>query len=274
MKTRIYYLFLPFLAFMFSCDDFDRDEQLEYLGENVNMSTPLTVSQTEQYVLLEDFTGWNCPNCPKGTEEINSIISQYGDRIVVAAVHAGAFARPKPDNNNLDLRTDYGEKLLKKYGILSFPSLMVMRNGETSSTPSAWKGKVEEFLNSSEHDANISLGVDVFNDTLLVSTQVELLNDADGDLFLTLYVVEDGIVGIQNDNGTIKNDYVFNHVLRNGVKEDMPLSYEPLQKGDKVSKNYIMKTDAGWIIDNCKLVAILTKSNGNVIQVNQIEING
>ncbi len=273
MKTKTYYLLLPLLALVFSCDDFEQDEQLEYLGENVNMSTPLTVNQTEQYVLLEDFTGWNCPNCPKGTEEINSIISQYGDRIVVAAVHAGAFARPKPDNNNLDLRTDYGEKLLKKYGILSFPSLMVMRNGETSSTPSAWKSKVEEFLNSAEHDANISLGVDVFNDTLLVSTQVELLNNVDGDLFLTLYVVEDGIVGIQNDNGTIKNDYVFNHVLRNGVKEDMPLSYEPLQKGDKVSKNYIMKIDAGWVIDNCKLVAILTKSNGNVIQVNQIEIN-
>lgn len=274
MKTKTYYLLLPLLALVFSCDDFEQDEQLEYLGENVNMSTPLTVNQTEQYVLLEDFTGWNCPNCPKGTEEINSIISQYGDRIVVAAVHAGAFARPKPDNNNLDLRTDYGEKLLKKYGILSFPSLMVMRNGETSSTPSAWKGKVEEFLNSAEHDANISLGVDVFNDTLLVSTQVELLNNVDGDLFLTLYVVEDGIVGIQNDNGTIKNDYVFNHVLRNGVKEDMPLSYEPLQKGDKVSKNYIMKIDAGWVIDNCKLVAILTKSNGRAIQVNQIEING
>lgn len=274
MKTKTYYLLLPLLALVFSCDDFEQDEQLEYLGENVNMSTPLTVNQTEQYVLLEDFTGWNCPNCPKGTEEINSIISQYGDRIVVAAVHAGAFARPKPDNNNLDLRTDYGEKLLKKYGILSFPSLMVMRNGETSSTPSAWKGKVEEFLNSAEHDANISLGVDVFNDTLLVSTQVELLNNVDGDLFLTLYVVEDGIVGIQNDDGTIKNDYVFNHVLRNGVKEDMPLSYEPLQKGDKVSKNYIMKIDAGWVIDNCKLVAILTKSNGRAIQVNQIEING
>ena len=103
---------------------------------------------------------------------------------------------------------------------------------------------------------------------------MELLNNVDGDLFLTLYVVEDGIVGIQNDDGIIKNDYVFNHVLRNGVKEDMPLSYEPLQKGDKVSKNYIMKIDAGWVIDNCKLVAILTKSNGRAIQVNQIEING
>ena len=41
-------------------------------------------------VLLEDFTGQRCVNCPKGTEVIEQLLQTYGDSAVIAVgIHGG-----------------------------------------------------------------------------------------------------------------------------------------------------------------------------------------
>lgn len=36
----------------------------------------------ERVVLLEDFTGQNCVNCPAAHQEIDALVKQYGDALV------------------------------------------------------------------------------------------------------------------------------------------------------------------------------------------------
>jgi len=57
-------------------------------------------------VLLEDYTGHRCPNCPTGSSIIKkNLIPRYKDSLVVIAIHAGDLARPFDKFINQDFRT-------------------------------------------------------------------------------------------------------------------------------------------------------------------------
>src|SRR5690606_27366869 len=53
--------------------------------------------------LLEDYTGHTCGNCPAAAESAHQLAEQYGDKLVLMAVHAGFFSRLK----NPDYLTSY-----------------------------------------------------------------------------------------------------------------------------------------------------------------------
>lgn len=272
MKRIIYaILAIPFL--FASCDNFEESERLEFPeGETIN-STPITKIQTEQALLVEDFTGWDCPNCPEGTEILNQLKNTYGERLIVTAVHAGPFAKPKADNNHVDFRTPYGDALMSQFNITSFPYGVF--NRQTTDQRGNWAAKTEEYFASMPHLMNISLGAEISGDTVIVSTQCEAVGDISDELTITLYLVESGIEGIQNDHSN-HIDYTFNHVLRSGARIDLPLTKGAISTGTVVNKNYFFDLKNTNVIkpNACSVVVLATKaSNGEVIQVNEIELN-
>ena len=71
-------------------------------------------------ILIEDFTGHTCKNCPDAARELDAIHDVYGSQIIGLAIHAGqTFARPypidpsgNPDEKFIyDFRTSWGEEL-------------------------------------------------------------------------------------------------------------------------------------------------------------------
>jgi hypothetical protein len=64
-----------------------------------------TSSEQRRNVLIEDFTGHRCKNCPKASKEIANLVDAFGnDRIIGLAIHAG------PGNftgTNTDYPTDF-----------------------------------------------------------------------------------------------------------------------------------------------------------------------
>ena len=67
---KIYFTILTLAALMMaSCDEVDPQDRLIYVE-------PPEVSRA---VLIEDFTGQYCVNCPRATEEIERLIEEYGD---------------------------------------------------------------------------------------------------------------------------------------------------------------------------------------------------
>ena len=49
--------------------------------------------ETKRNVLLEEFTGQNCPNCPTAHETAAKFKQQYGDALITVSIHAGPFER-------------------------------------------------------------------------------------------------------------------------------------------------------------------------------------
>ena len=80
MNVKTYILTaLATLAFA-ACSHIDEADRLIYVK-------PAHVSRC---VLLEDFTGQRCVNCPKANDEIRALQEQYGaDTVIAVAIHSG-----------------------------------------------------------------------------------------------------------------------------------------------------------------------------------------
>ena len=62
-------------------------------------------------VIIEDFTGHKCPNCPDAAREMDAIHNIYGDQIIGMAIHVSSFAKPYPSPFIYDFRTQRGDNL-------------------------------------------------------------------------------------------------------------------------------------------------------------------
>ena len=52
-----------------------------------------TSTQQQRNVLIEDFTGHRCKNCPKASKAIEALVDAYGSRIIGLAIHAGRMCQ-------------------------------------------------------------------------------------------------------------------------------------------------------------------------------------
>ena len=272
MKLKKILAALLFVPFVFaSCENYDEDERLKLIeGGETQDSTPITKEQSELTLLLEEFTAWNCPNCPKGTEVLNTIKDTYGENVVITAIHQGSLAKPK-EEMTLDLRTAYGEELGKE--IKSWPTLWINRDVFPSGRGD-WETALADYFATATHYLNISLGSKIdANGNVVVSTEIEALEDISSNLVITLYMTENNIEGKQKDNGTIIEGYLFQHVLRDNPIVNYPLTMGALTQGTKLQKSYLLKPAAGVNKSNCHVVVMVADAtSGKVLQANEIAL--
>ena len=255
-----------------SCENYTEEERLIPIIGETDLTTPITKTQTEQAILVEDFTGWDCSNCPGGTAILEAEMETYGERLIVSAVHTGSFARPKPENENMDLRTPYGDELKQTFNVTYYPAIMINRQGTPITSIGDWSANIAEKMAATPHQFNISLGAKVEGETnILVSTKIEVLEAVDSEISLTLYVTESGIEGIQNV-ASEHQLYTFKHVLRENPLKDMPLAAS-VKGGEIIEKNYLITGSQNWVMNNCAVVVmIIDNATGEVLQVNEIEL--
>lgn len=286
MKKIIYslILILPFL--WISCDTIEDDQKLVYPKGQTSETTPITVSSSEQKVLLEDYTGWKCVNCPRAAAKATEMISKYGEQLVVISVHSTAFAIPSTGNNNIDFRTEYGEKWATDFGCTSsLPTGIINRKKLGASYPISdanWDSEIQNAINSQEHIMDINLGAEYRSEDkqILISTENVFLKDYPSPILINIVVLESGIVGVQYNSdpnfGTTPkiNDFVFNHVLRKNGLIDYSLSLEGVSKDTKIKKNYLIDVDPDiQDISKCTVIVFVTDSETKeVIQANEIHL--
>ena len=81
-------LLLAFAGFgLTACDNVDEGERFE--GP---LDLEEVLAKSEKNVLIEDFTGQRCTNCPNAAQKIHEFQEQYGkDRVIAVAIHGGGF---------------------------------------------------------------------------------------------------------------------------------------------------------------------------------------
>ena len=90
MKNLIYSIFI--ISFISSCDIIEEP----YLNNNAG-GVDTSSNQYVKNILIEDFTGHLCQNCPDAARELEAIHDVYGAQIIGLAIHVGnGFARPYP----------------------------------------------------------------------------------------------------------------------------------------------------------------------------------
>ena len=230
-----------------ACDDIKESERF----------IPVTPeAKTAKTVLIEDFTGMNCINCPNAAEEIKKIQETYGaEKVIAVAVHGEMPGLSGP------LANDLGTEYYNHWGVETLPIGMVDRQGLQNYT--SWMATVNERL--SMQPITLSLEKSVYNeDAHSLTVQVEALADVALTGKLQVWLTESNIESFQKmPNGSINMNYVHNHVLRDAVNGAWGESIT-LEAGVKQSVTYVYEIaeDKDWNVDNLAVVAFVYNEGG------------
>ena len=178
-------------------------------------------------VLLVDFTGQRCSNCPAAADLLHSLTAgPAGARIIAVSVHGGALAL-STDASPRGLAGPDARRLTDEARVNSWPQGTVDRPvGGTLLRPSAWNAALAErlalaadadaaALQSLVADAHVALATRTLSYTLRPRHLTDAAGQADAETYLHLWLVEDSITAPQTlADGTERADYLHRHVLR------------------------------------------------------------
>ena len=213
-------LLLPLLALLLlvGCDAVERPDRWR---EDPAPIVP------RRNVLLVDFTGQRCSNCPAAADLLHSLTAgPAGARIIAVSVHGGALAL-STDASPRGLAGPDARRLTDEARVSSWPQGTVDRPvGGTLLRPSAWNAALAEHLalaadadaaaqQSLVADAHVALATRTLSYTLRPRHLTDAAGQADAETYLHLWLVEDSITAPQTlADGTERADYLHRHVLR------------------------------------------------------------
>ena len=262
------YLF-TFLPLLMSCDYIEEADRLIAV-DDVHTDTPIDTLKTGiKNVLLEDFTGQRCSNCPTGTEVIEQLQEIYGERLIAVGIHGGPLGF-KGTATVLGLATDVGDEYYSHWQLEYQPVGLVDRHGAVNYTEWAKAVRDEMALTS---DVKMEVQAIFDGSKIDITVMEEAYNDYTG--MLQVWLLEDGITAIQTmPDGTNNRNYVHNHVLRTPVNGDWGKAIT-IGKGEQDLQNYQQAVDEAWNAANLSVVAfvynqcgVMQATNGKVIMNN------
>jgi len=244
---------------------------------NADLSFGPPSGLNDRVILIEEFTGIRCVQCPPGAEELDNLQTLYPENIVVVSLHTGFFATPEPGKSMFDFRTADGNALEMILGAPDngWPSAIINRKkfeGATSlhSSRTSWAGYIAQEL---ENEALFGLTVNTTWDpgTRALRADVNAIarDNVAGPLRITLLITESGIVDYQKDirYGEVP-EYVHKHVLRdvisNSVEGDVVVTGS-VTAGQSIDYAVNYTLPAEWKSEKCEVVAFISDGNSRYI---------
>lgn len=228
---------------------------------------------TFRKLFIEEFTGYACNNCPEGAAKIKNMLLTLGDTMIPVSVHAGYFANPSqwPDEKGFikDYRTEAGEYYNGLFGIESNPSAVINRkkfNNEYPVKLNSWESRVNNEIQNNLNILNFEMK-SIFNEEHKVG-KVEIngtfLNNYNNPISACFYLIENHVIGVQDDHGTIVPDYSHEHMLRSayGTPLGRVISNGSVSANDvfNISSANLFFSDE-WNRTNCEVIAIIYDAN-------------
>jgi thiol-disulfide isomerase/thioredoxin len=280
---RIFTLILALMGMMFLFTQCDKVEEPYYEiieEEDVTVVFPeLNPQDVYRKVLIEEFTGHRCTNCPAGHQILDQLHQQYGDTLVTIGIHYGSLAKPLGSLFSYDFRTEPGNAIGADYGIDAIPAAIVNMVYESGGWPRSQWANVIRDVDRSQVVAAIQL-INEYNadsKVLKANAKVTLLKEYSNPLQLALYLVEDGIVKPQKDGNQDIEDYVHNHVLRaalNGAFGMVLNDGNTFNVGESATfASGVDMSATDWNPNNCYVVAVLFNPTvREVVQVEKLDV--
>lgn len=269
------------LACLFSkCDKIEGPYYEILTNEDVDADFPeLDPSTVYRKMLIEEFTGHRCTNCPQGHQTLETLHQQYGDTLITVGIHFGSLAKPLGETFSYDFRTEVGNAIGAEFAIEAIPKAIVDQEYKEGGWSRDQWATVLKDVDRSDVYAAIQL-VNQFDaecKILKANAKVTMLDNYPNPVKLAFYLVEDGIVKPQKDGNQDVLDYVHNHVLRaslNGVHGVALNGGNPIPKdGFEVYAASIDISATDWVPENCYVVAILSdQSTKKVLQVEKLDV--
>ena len=242
------------------------DYQLEGEGGNGGGDQEVTDVAFNRHAAVLEFTGTWCAMCPSGYLFLKYLIEDYysHDTVHILAFHDSTADDP--------MGIKLTNTIFNKFGLGGFPGFVVdMRDATTE------KVEIQPMLARSFEKYPATCGIKLTSSCTNGNGHIEaeLYAAKSGTYRVAVYILEDGIVARQNNNGSYDDKYVHNHVVRTLISN----IYEgdrvgDIKAGQKATKGYDFTLEGGWNADKCTICALVIDSNGYVTNAAVCPING
>ncbi len=267
MRTTYFFIALVTLAAIFtSCDKIEGNP---YETTN-NPNNPIE-GDTVKRVVLIDFTGHTCPNCPGGHAQVGMLSVAYASRFIPVAVHAGNFARPLNSTTPpmpADYRTPFGTALNGLLNVTTYPIGVVgTLDGTKKATFGQWPEQVLAELNKPT-TFSIEVACSIASGKVMAQTKIKNTdtNISYSNLRFYSLLLEDSIVSPQKqpDNSIIA-DYVHKHVLRHGFTSHLGYDFE-LDSNSEFAKTDTVSVKSSWRENKLSVVVFIANQENDILQ--------
>ncbi len=281
MKIVINLLFVFLLLGFLSCEEVPPVVSLiENQGDCTAVDGNLVANQQRQ-VLIEEFTGVRCVNCPAGSALIEDFLDQYGEQLIAVSLHEGFFANPAAESQ-YDFRTADADQISSYLGgVLGYPAAAVNRvavagSEELALGSSEWAKVIsDEIAIAPRVKLYIDKTYDESSRDLSIEVSIFPQQDIDESTRLSVFILEDDIVDYQKTPSGDVLDYNHKHVFRDAVTnaDGNPIA-EELNTRTRVCKSYTTTLSNEWLVDNCSIVAFvhLGGPEKNILQAAKIKL--
>lgn len=258
-----YVLFSLIASAFVACDTIEENER--YIEKEI--------VETKRNVLLEDFTGQNCPNCPQAHRVVNALKEQYGESVVAVSIHAGHFAYEEGrfEPHFQTFKTEESNSYAELWDIPSYPSGIVNRVSGPIQYQN-WSTFVEDEL---QKDSKVNIEtVALFNadsTEITITSSLKPLTDIEGHL--QLWITEDEIVSYQLDGTTPVVDYVHDHVFRTSVN-GFGGEEAALIKNVFETREHKISVQEKWNKKKLNIVVFVYNNSEGVLQVVEADVMG
>jgi thiol-disulfide isomerase/thioredoxin len=286
-------LILALSFFGVSCDiiPYKDAKEIRTVIIDTNSSVTAIVPQT---VLIEDFTGHTCGNCPEAAREAHRIEKLYPGRVVIMGVHCSFFAKPKnyaDGSFKEDFRSPAGDALDEKFKVSSagLPKGIVNRGRFGGSTlailnSSEWEGKVSEILNQEPLGIKATLTpvYSVTSRQISLNATIRFQKGYTESLKAAVYVTEDSLVNWQKEYDPNfappenNPNYLHMHVLRSDMA---PGSGTDIINSESISVDKEIVTQWSTTLSpkvsakNCHLILVVYKADTDeIVQVAEAKL--
>jgi thiol-disulfide isomerase/thioredoxin len=281
-RTEQIFLLLTFVAIFFaiSCDKINEP----YLKDDVSI-------WNGRKIVIYDFTGHKCGNCPRAHEALAMLQEKYPNAIIPIGIHCTDFAKVTNSDTNLpfhyDFRTDIGDYLGGRgssgyYGDLALPMGLVNNLSINKITAhNQWATVVASHI-SSYPEYLIEIIPEYRPSDSIISVNINTITHIGNakKIALVVFLLEDNIVEWQRDYSAnpqdIKN-YVHKHVLRAGFNsafgEIIKNNSNNTTNGDNIRKNYQIHSKSDWTLENLSVVAFVYNCESmEILQAETVKI--
>lgn len=216
---------------------------------------PLAQAQ-QRHVLVEDYTGQMCINCPQAAKQLQTIAKTLPGSVFVVSMHAPMTGQTLPD-----LATETADVYAKAVNLpTSAPHISVNRQeikGQRFLTNRAeWESAIFNAVNTPAA-YRIDLKATLQEKQLSLTTDVKQIDAEKRDLNLLVWIVED-VRARQILDGKMNNDYFHHNVFRAALNGNWGENLVAEKDGKFATKVLMQDLPANVAnAENAKVVALI-----------------
>ena len=269
-------------GFIHSCSEVLPVRNIQVALVDTTFQKSTTSARQDRIVMVEEFTGASCVNCPAGHATLKAIESANVNRVISYGLHFGPLAEPVHSDGPKFIIPE-ADQISTFFGVSAMPNALIDRikpSGTYVFGRTAWSTTVNNRL-SVPAKANIKTSV-AFNQSLnkyVLSLEIELLDEISDNLSYTIALVENNIVAPQLSGSNIIENYNHAMVARKFITSALgnslpkPSGITSYLPGRTYKKEIPLDLDSKWKIENLHIISfVANEASREILQANEVHL--